>query len=153
MSPAAFETAIGARSSGPLEIRTHELPWPDEPMRHRYATPGLEGLKEYQGEPDEILRWIGDAEIVVTQLAPFSMSTLERLPNLKLIAVARGAALETFAVEPTPPDLELLKCENVTLTPHIAGASLTTAEIAAEAMVEEIRRHLAGQPPLNPATG
>ena len=33
----------------------------------------------------------------------------------------RGAALETFAVEPTPPDLELLRLENVTLTPHIAG--------------------------------
>ena len=90
MSPAAFEAAIRARSAGPLEIQTHELLWPDKPMRHGYATPGLEGLKEYQGEPDEILRWIGDAEIVVTQLAPVSASMLKRLPNLKLIAVARG---------------------------------------------------------------
>ena len=52
----------------------------------------------------------------------------------------RGAALETFAVEPMPPDVELLKSERVTLTPHIAGASLTTVERAAEAIAEEIRR-------------
>ena len=41
-----------------------------------------------------------------------------------------------------PPDLELLKSERVTLTPHIAGASLTTVERAAEAIAEEIRRYL-----------
>lgn len=52
------------------------------------------------------------------------------------------AALETFAVEPMPPDLELLKSERVTLTPHIAGASLTSVERAAEAIAEEIRRYL-----------
>ncbi|MGI9492476.1 MAG: 2-hydroxyacid dehydrogenase, partial [Geminicoccaceae bacterium] len=33
-----------------------------------------------------------------------------------------GASLETFAIEPAPPDLPLLKLSNVTLTPHIAGA-------------------------------
>jgi D-3-phosphoglycerate dehydrogenase / 2-oxoglutarate reductase len=62
----------------------------------------------------------------------------------------RGAALETFAVEPTPADLELLRLPNVTLTPHIAGASLETVERAAEAAAEEVRRHLAGEAPLNP---
>jgi hypothetical protein len=30
---------------------------------------------------------------------------------------------------------------------------LTTVEIAAEAMAEEIRRDFVGEPPLNPATG
>jgi D-3-phosphoglycerate dehydrogenase len=333
MSPAALETAIRAHCPGPLDLETVELPWPDEPMRHGYAEPGMEGLKEYQGDPDDIVRWIGDAEIVVTQLAPLSSTMLERLPKLKLIVVARGgpvnidmaaagkrrilvvntpgrnasavaeftigvilaetrlitrghealrnglwrgdlyradlvgpelsqltvgvigyghigkkvvrllkafgcrilvadpyvqlsaadardgvrhveidallhesdvvtlharltvetrgfigrkefaamrkgayfintargplvdyealtealksgqlrgAAVETFAVEPVPADLELIGLSNVTLTPHIAGASLKTIEHAANAAAEEVRRFLAGEGPLNP---
>ncbi len=62
----------------------------------------------------------------------------------------RGAMLETFAIEPTPAGLELLRLDNVTLTPHIAGASLKTIDRAAEAAAEEVRRYLAGEAPLNP---
>ena len=62
----------------------------------------------------------------------------------------RGAGLETFAVEPVPPELPLLRLANVTLTPHIAGASLQTVERAASMVAEELRRYLAGEPPLNP---
>jgi D-3-phosphoglycerate dehydrogenase len=62
----------------------------------------------------------------------------------------RGAAIETFGVEPVPPDWELLQLDNVTLTPHIAGASVKTVKFAAEAAAEEVRRFLAGEPPLNP---
>jgi D-3-phosphoglycerate dehydrogenase len=62
----------------------------------------------------------------------------------------RGAMLETFAVEPAPPDWPLLRLPNVTLTPHIAGASLTTVRIAAEMIAEEIRRFAAGEGPVNP---
>ncbi len=62
----------------------------------------------------------------------------------------RGAAIETFAIEPTPHNLELLQLDNVTLTPHIAGASVKTVKSAAEAAAEEVRRYLAGENPLNP---
>lgn len=333
MLPSMFEQAIRARCPHELDIATFELPWPDQPMLHGYAQPGMDGLKEYQGDPDEVLGYVGDSEIVVTQLAPFSAKMLARLPNLKLIAVSRGgpvnidmagarargvlvvnapgrnasavaeftigaiiaetrlitrgheglrkgvwrgdlyradltgeeisqmtigvigyghigtrvvrllkafgakilvadpyvqlsaedkrdgvrhvslnellresdvvtlharvtpetqgfigakefaamrrgayfintargpmvdydaltdalksgrlrgAMLETFAVEPTPADLELLRLENVTLTPHIAGASIKTVRHAAEAAAEEVRRYLAGEGPLNP---
>src|SRR5262249_39674312 len=61
-----------------------------------------------------------------------------------------GAMLDTFAVEPVPPDWRLLQLPNVTLTPHIAGASVRTVTIAAERAAEEVRRFLAGEPPLNP---
>lgn len=61
-----------------------------------------------------------------------------------------GAMLETFAEEPPAADLPLLQLPNVTLTPHIAGASLTTVRIAAERIAEEARRYLAGAAPLNP---
>jgi D-3-phosphoglycerate dehydrogenase len=61
-----------------------------------------------------------------------------------------GAMLETFAIEPAPPDWPLLRLPNVTLTPHIAGASTRTVARAAEQAAEEVRRYLAGEPPLNP---
>lgn len=333
MLPSMFETAIRAKCPGPLAIRAHEMPWPDEPMEHGYADPGMEGLKEYQGTADQIVDLVGEAQLVVTQLAPFSASIMDRLPGLRFIAVSRGgpvnidmaaarerhirvvntpgrnasavaeftigallaetrlitrgheslragawrgdlyradltgrelsemtvgvigyghvgtkvvrilkafgcrvlvcdpyvqlsatdrddgvehvsleriiaecdvvslharvtdetrgmfgaeqfaamkpgsyfvntargplvdyaaltqalksrhlrgAAIETFGIEPVPPDWELLQLDNVTLTPHIAGASVKTVTYAAEAAAEEVRRFLAGEPPLNP---
>jgi D-3-phosphoglycerate dehydrogenase len=62
----------------------------------------------------------------------------------------RGAGLETFAVEPPPADWPLLKLDNVTLTPHIAGSSRRTIAYAAEMVAEEVRRFAAGEPALNP---
>jgi len=333
MLPSRFEQAIRRACGDDLVIRSRKMPWPDEPMEHGYAEPGMEGLKEYQGNADEVVALMDDAEIAVTHLAPFSAGALDRLPRLKLIAVSRGgpvnidmdaarkrrirvvktpgrnasavaeftigailaetrlitrgheslrrgewrgdlyraeiageelsemtvgvigyghigskvvrllrafgcrilvcdpyvqlsqddlrhgvqqaplarllresdvvtlharvteetlgfigrgqfgqmkkgayfvntargpmvdyealtealksgrlrgAAIETFAVEPAPPDLELLRFENVTLTPHIAGASIKTVKFAAEAAAEEVRRYLAGEAPLNP---
>jgi D-3-phosphoglycerate dehydrogenase len=61
----------------------------------------------------------------------------------------RSAMLETFAVEPVPADWPLLKLENVTLTPHIAGASVKTITYAAGLAATEVRRYLAGEPPVN----
>ena len=61
-----------------------------------------------------------------------------------------GAVLETFDVEPVPEGSALLAHPNVTLTPHIAGASLKTVRIAAALAAEEIRRWLGGEPPVNP---
>ena len=60
-----------------------------------------------------------------------------------------GAMLETFDVEPVPPDNRFLKLSNVTLTPHIAGASVKTVSYAAGLAAEEVRRYLAGEPALN----
>jgi len=61
----------------------------------------------------------------------------------------RSAMLETFAVEPVPADWPLLELENVTLTPHIAGASVRTVTYAAGLAAEEVRRYLTGEPPVN----
>ncbi len=336
MRPDRFAAAIHAACGGRVETRGLTLPWPDEPMRHGYAEPGLDGLKEYQGDPDEVVAFVADAPVLVTQLAPVSAPMLRRMPGLKLIAVSRGgpvnidlaaaraqgvrvcgtpgrnasavaeftigailaqtrrisaghdalregawrgdlyradragrelselavgvvgygqvgtrvvrllrafggrvlvhdpyvqlaaadraagveqvgfaallarsdvvtlharvtaettgmfgpaqfalmrpgavfvntargplvdyaalhealvsgrldgAAIETFAAEPAPPDLPLLRLPNVTLTPHIAGASVRTIAVAAEAAAEEVRRWIDGEPPLNPCQG
>jgi D-3-phosphoglycerate dehydrogenase / 2-oxoglutarate reductase len=61
----------------------------------------------------------------------------------------RGAALETFAIEPVPPDLSLLQLPNVTLTPHIAGASVKTVTYAARMAADAVYRYLSGAPLLN----
>jgi D-3-phosphoglycerate dehydrogenase / 2-oxoglutarate reductase len=61
----------------------------------------------------------------------------------------RGAMLETFAIEPVPADWPLLQLPNVTLTPHIAGASVKTVRYAAGLAAEEVRRYLDGEPALN----
>jgi D-3-phosphoglycerate dehydrogenase len=61
-----------------------------------------------------------------------------------------SAMLETFAVEPVPTDWPLLQLPNVTMTPHIAGASVRTVTFAAEQAAEEVRRYIRGEPPLHP---
>jgi D-3-phosphoglycerate dehydrogenase / 2-oxoglutarate reductase len=73
-----------------LDIREHDLPWPDEAMEHGYAVEGMEGLKEYMGRAEDVIALAQDAEILVTQLAPISRSILAQLPKLKFIAVSRG---------------------------------------------------------------
>ena len=60
-----------------------------------------------------------------------------------------GAMLDTFAVEPVPPDWPLLALPNVTLTPHIAGASVKTVTYAARQVAEEVRRYLRGEALVN----
>jgi D-3-phosphoglycerate dehydrogenase / 2-oxoglutarate reductase len=94
MLSSMFETALLERCKKfKLEIRNHDLPWPDEPMEHGYAVEGMDGLKEYMGNADQVVELVGDAEIAVTQLAPFSAGIMDRLPKLRLIAVSRGGPI------------------------------------------------------------
>jgi D-3-phosphoglycerate dehydrogenase len=105
----------------------------------------------------ETLGFIGRAEFAAMRTGAVFINTA-RGPMVDYDALTealksghlRGAMLETFAVEPAPAGLELLRLENVTLTPHIAGASVKTIERAAQAAAEEVRRYLASEAPLNP---
>jgi D-3-phosphoglycerate dehydrogenase len=90
MLPEAFVTALRPVVGAGATLRTLELPWPDEPMTHGYAHAGLAGLKEYQGDPDAVAEFVGDAPILVNHLAPITADMLDRLPALRLIAVSRG---------------------------------------------------------------
>lgn len=64
----------------------------------------------------------------------------------------KGAALDTFEPEPPPPDWPLLKLPNVTLSPHIAGASRYSATKAATMIAGDIALFLDGKAPLYPCT-
>lgn len=57
-----------------------------------------------------------------------------------------GAALDTLAIEPPPADWPLLTLENVTLTPHIAGASQEAAGRGIEAIAQDVANFFAGRP-------
>ena len=61
----------------------------------------------------------------------------------------RGAALDLFATEPLTND-ELRVLPNVTLTPHIAGASRYVCTFAANVLADDLVRFLAGKPVVNP---
>jgi len=72
MLPSFFERALRDKTSDTVSTRTLELPWPDEPMHHGYAEEGLQGLKEYMGDPQQVVDFLGDADIFITHLAPIS---------------------------------------------------------------------------------
>jgi D-3-phosphoglycerate dehydrogenase len=59
-----------------------------------------------------------------------------------------GAALDTFNPEPPPADWPLLKLPNVTLSPHIAGASRYSVVKAANMIAEDVARFFDGETPL-----
>ena len=57
-----------------------------------------------------------------------------------------GAALDVFQVEPIPKDHPLLKLDNVTLTPHLAGTANNVPEISLGMIESVIADYLAGKP-------
>lgn len=91
MKPEVFVAALAGIGAGvDLETRTLELDWPDSPLVHGYADDDLEGLKEFIGHPEDIGRFLGEADVLINHLAPVTAAMLERAPRLRLIAVSRG---------------------------------------------------------------
>lgn len=60
----------------------------------------------------------------------------------------QGAALDVFYDEPLDKEHPLIKLENVTLTPHIAGASEDTMYDSFTIVFEDIKRYLSGKSPV-----
>ncbi len=90
MQARVFSAALTAACGDLVACHEVDLPWPDQPMHLDAVHPGLEGLREYFGAPEEILAHVGDAAVLVTHLAPLSAGMLDALPQLRLVAVARG---------------------------------------------------------------
>ncbi len=127
-----FESALRERCAGhDLAIRGHDLPWPDEPMEHGYAVEGMAGLKEYMGSAEEIIGLVGDAEIVVTQLAPFSAAMMDRVPSLKFIAVSRGG--------PVNIDMKAARARGIKVVNTPGRNASAVAEFTIGAIIAETR--------------
>jgi D-3-phosphoglycerate dehydrogenase / 2-oxoglutarate reductase len=96
---------------------------------------------------DTLRKMKPDATLVNTARGP--LLDYDALYRVMAEGHLRGAMLETFAIEPVPPDWPLLQLPNITLTPHIAGASVHTVRYAADKAAEEVRRYLMGEPAVN----
>ena len=136
MLPEKFADAIAARCGDRAAMRSMTLPWPDEPMEHGYARAGLDGLKEYQGDPEQIVAFVADAEVLVTQLAPLSAAMIGRLPGLKLVAVSRGG--------PVNIDMAAARARGIRVCNTPGRNASAVAEFAIGAMLAETRLIRAG---------
>ena len=132
MLPEAFADALVEACGEDVRIRTRKDNWPDEPMEHGYAVDGMDGLKEYFGTADDVVDFVGDAEILVTHLAPVSRGILERLPNLKLIAVSRGG--------PVNVDMAAAADHGITVVNTPGRNSTAVAEFTLGAILTETRK-------------
>ncbi|OBQ70612.1 2-hydroxyacid dehydrogenase [Mesorhizobium erdmanii] len=131
MLPEVFRAKIEKVASGDLDIRTLQTAWPDEPMQFGNAALGLDKVKEYFGHPDEVVDFIGDAEILVTQLAPLSEEMMKRLPALRLVAVSRGGPINI--------DMAAARAHGITVV-NVPGRNATAvAEFTLGAILAETR--------------
>jgi D-3-phosphoglycerate dehydrogenase len=132
MAPAVFEAALPKGS----DCRLSELAWPDEPFVNACHEGELAGLKEFMGDPAEIAAMIGDADVLITHLAPVSASILERCPGLKLIGVSRGG--------PVNIDIAAAKARGVAVVNAPGRNASAVAEFTIAAILMETRLMRAG---------
>lgn len=132
MAPEAFEQKLRAACGESVNLRLRKDNWPDEPMEHGYAVAGMEGLKEYFGGADDVVAFIGEAEILITHLAPMSGAMLARLPQLKMIAVSRGG--------PVNIDMKAAHARGVRVVNTPGRNSSAVAEFTLGAILSETRK-------------
>lgn len=110
---------------------------------------------------EETIGMIGRAELERMKPSAYLVNTARAqiVDERGLVAALRrriiaGAALDVYWEEPLPRDHPLLGLDNVTITPHIAGAADDVREHQAAMVLEDIARWQAGERPLrlaNPA--
>ena len=100
-------------------------------MEHGYAVAGMDGLKEYMGTADEAVALMGDAEMLVTHLAPLSAGIMDRLPNLKFVAVSRGG--------PVNIDMKAARERGITVVNTPGRNASAVAEFTIGAILAETR--------------
>ncbi len=144
MLPERFAASITAACGDRVRLRSLTMPWPDQPMEHGYAKAGMDGLREYQGDPDEIVAFVGDAEILVTQLAPLSGPMMDRLPKLRLVAVSRGG--------PVNIDMQAAHARGIRVCNTPGRNAGAVAEFAIGAILTETRLIRAGHEALRNGT-
>lgn len=131
-----------------------------------YAPEATHSLDELLAEADvvslhaavtpETAGLIGEAQFAAMKPgAIFLNSARAQLHDTDALAAALasghlgGAGLDHFVGEHLPPDHPLCSMTNVVLTPHIGGATYDTEANHSAMIAEDLRRILAGEPPLH----
>jgi D-3-phosphoglycerate dehydrogenase / 2-oxoglutarate reductase len=103
---------------------------------------------------EETIGLIGDKELSLMKSNAYIINTarasiikqdalIQVLENKKIA----GAALDVYWYEPIPSNHPLLNVENVTLTPHIAGASDDVPIFQSKMIIEDVIRWINGEKP------
>jgi phosphoglycerate dehydrogenase-like enzyme len=142
----AVITAAGAELA-PLETVLREA---DVISLHAFLSPETQGLI---GEAE--LRQMKDSAYLVN-LGRGGLVDQPALIRALQEGWIAGAALDVFATEPLPADspLRAIPPERLIMTPHVAGFSREGEEAGPRTVFENLKRGLAGEPPLyllNPA--
>lgn len=144
MLPEVFEAKLIDACGDQVQIRTRKDNWPDEPMEHGYAAPGMDGLKEYFGTADGVIAFAEGAEVLVTHLAPMSRTVFEKLPDLKMIAVSRGG--------PVNVDMAAAREHGVVVVNTPGRNATAVAEFTIGAILVETRKIREGHEALRAGT-
>ncbi|MBA0052355.1 hydroxyacid dehydrogenase [Streptomyces sp. AJS327] len=128
VAPELFVDALREAAPEPsaLTFRTLRAPWPIEPFGP------VGGVDEASGTEEELLEALGDAEIALTQMAPFSARVIREAPRLRLISVCRGG--------PVNVDLAAATEEGVTVSYAPGRNAAAAAEFAVGLMLAALRR-------------
>ena len=101
---------------------------------------------------EETYHLIGEIELarmkpsaILVNTARSGLVDEEALVDALARRLISGAALDVFAVEPLPVDHPLLKLDNVTITPHLAGSTIDAFRNSPKMMAAELARMLRGE--------
>ena len=126
-----FESALRDAVTAPFTCEKLDLPFPDEPIVQRGESPELAGLREFQGTPEQVVATAAGARILVTHVAPVSRSILRELPDLQMVAVARGG--------PVNVDVAALRERGIRLVNTPGRNAGAVAEFTIGAIIAETR--------------
>lgn len=126
-----FESALRDAVTVPFTCEKLDLPFPDEPIVQRGESPELAGLREFQGTPEQVVATAAGARILVTHVAPVSRGILRELPDLQMVAVARGG--------PVNVDVAALRERGIRLVNTPGRNAGAVAEFTIGAIIAETR--------------
>jgi len=137
--------------------RPKPAPWRHEPSLHALASwcdvlvmtlrpdPGTENMVDAA-----ILDALGPEGVIVNVARGSVIDEDALIAALKAGRIG-GAGLDVFETEPTPP-ARWTDVPNLTLTPHLGGGTRDAIMESALLVLENLRRHFAGEPLATPVT-